>query len=368
MNQQVDVGRCERLAAKLAAQGADVFLASSAVSMGYLHGFGETGGERFLVLAVSRAGAVRLICPALSEAQARRTGITDICAWSDGEDPMDCFHRLAQDWSLRAAVIAVDDDMPASYLLAMQDALPAALFKRGSDILSGLMAVKGPQELEKMMKAAQIADESYLQVAPRLRPGMTELQVQAMLEAAMRERGGKPEFAIVAVGAASAEPHHQSGEQQIVAGDLVLMDFGCTVGGYFSDITRVVACGSASSEMSEIYRIVWRAHMAARSAAGIGTACGDVDHSAREVIAGAGFADRFVHRTGHGIGMRCHEPPYIDAGNGQLLEEGNCFSVEPGIYLPGKFGIRIENIVHMTGAGASSFNEEPAEELPVVAL
>jgi Xaa-Pro aminopeptidase len=360
--------RLGRLAEVLTAEGVDAYFASTAISMGYLHGFHESGGERFLTLGLRANGETRMICPALSEAQARRVGIADVRSWRDGEDPIAHFRRLAEDWDLRAAVIAVDDDMSAAMLLAMQEALPAALFKPGQRLLASLMQIKDAGEIELMRRAARIADAAFPAALAALRPGVTEREVARALYAEMQRLGGEPTFAIVATGANGAEPHHHSDDTPIGIGDVVILDFGCHVEGYQSDITRTVAVGDASDRARAIYALVHRAHMAGRAAAVAGATCGDVDTASRAVIEAAGLGERFMHRTGHGIGMKGHEEPFIIGGSRVPLADGHCFSVEPGVYLEGEFGVRIENIVTMSGGVCVSLNEEPRDELQVVGL
>lgn len=358
--------RIGRLAEELRSAGLDAFFAWSPVTMEYLHGYGEGAGERFLTLAVRADGSVRMICPALSETQARRVGIEDVRPWRDGEDPVEHFRQLASDWNLRSAIVGVDDELPAQMLLRMQEALPAALFKAGAPVISSLMRVKDSRELDLMRKAAKIADDSLAAGLAALRPGATEAQVADALTDEMRRRGGKPAFCIVATGANGAEPHHLSDETPIREGDVVVLDFGCTVDGYYSDITRMAAVGHASDEAKRIYEIVLASHRAGREAIRPGVTAESIDEAARQVIENAGFGELFMHRLGHGIGMRGHEEPNMVAGNLHRLEVGNCFSVEPGIYLPGKFGVRIENIVTVTPDGHESLNEEPSETLTVV--
>jgi len=358
--------RIGRLADELKSAGLDAFFAWSPVTMEYLHGFGEGAGERFLTLAVRADGSVRMICPALSETQARRSGIEDVRPWRDGEDPVEHFRALASDWNLRSAIVGVDDELPAQMLLQMQEALPAALFRAGHEITSALMRVKEERELEALRKAARIADDSLAAGLAALKAGATEAQVGDALTDEMRRRGGKPAFCIVAAGANGAEPHHLSDDTVIQDGDVVVMDFGCTVDGYYSDITRMAAVGHASDEAKRIYDIVLAAHKAGRDAIRPGVSAESIDAAARRVIDDAGYGELFFHRLGHGIGMRGHEAPNLVAGNRHSLEVGNCFSVEPGIYIAGKFGVRIENIVHVTSDGHASFNDEPAATLTVV--
>ncbi len=355
--------RLADLARVLAREGIDAFFATSSITMGYLRGFFESGYERFLVLGINSNGESAMICPALSATQAQRCGIERTMPWRDGEDPMLLFEKLAKEWSLRSAVIAVDSDMPATFLLAMQANLPAALFKAGQPILAQLMQIKSKSEIELLQKAATIADRAFPKVLPHIQPGTTELELGSILMNEMKALGGVPTFCIVAAGANSAEPHHHSDSTTLTAGDVVIMDFGCSVEGYQSDITRTVCCGTASDAAKSLYRIVHSSHEAGRRAAVLGAPCQEVDGAARQVIAQAGYGGQFVHRTGHGIGMRGHEEPFIIEGNVTPLQIGHCFSVEPGIYLPGQFGVRIENIVHMTSDGCTSFNEEPPCEI-----
>lgn len=360
--------RISRFGTEIGEVGADAFFAWHPVSMTYLHGFGEGAHGRFMTLAVRNSGEAALICPSLSVTQARRSGIEDIRSWSDGEDPIELFHALAEEWDLRSGILLVDDGMPAHMLLKMQEALPAALYKPGLEVLSKLMRKKDEHELKLMQRAADIADKALEPALAQLRQGMSEIEFAGVVNNEMRRRGGTPVFCIVATGANSAEPHHQSDDTPIMEGDVVLLDYGCSVEGYNSDITRVVAFGRATEEARNVYGIVYKAQEAARRVIKAGLPAEDVDRAARKFISDAGYGEFFMHRTGHGIGLRGHEDPYIVEGNSEPLKVGECFSVEPGIYLPGKFGLRIENIVTPTIHGHESFNEEPSERLQIVGL
>lgn len=358
--------RLSSLTAALGDHGIDAFLAWHPVTMGYLHNFHEGAIERFMALCLHRDGRSAIICPSLSATQAARAGLQDIRSWRDGEDPLVLFGKLAEEWDLKSAIIAVDDEMPAHMLLAMQMALPAALFRTGGEILGSLMRVKAADELDLLRRAAKIADDAYLALLPHLKAGMTEREVDHFLRNAMAKGGGEPTFCIIAAGANGAEPHHLSDDTRLEEGDVVIMDFGCHVEGYQSDITRTVAIGSATDEAKKVYEIVYAGHMAGRSVINPSVPAEKIDAAAREVIAGAGYGDFFMHRLGHGIGRKGHEEPYIIAGNTSPVEVGHCFSIEPGIYLPGQFGVRIENIVTVTPGGHESLNAEPPAELPVV--
>lgn len=350
----------------LDAWGIDAFLAWHPVTMGYLHNFHEGAIERFMALCLHRDGRSAIICPSLSATQAARAGIQDIRSWRDGEDPLALFMQLAEEWGLKSAIIAVDDEMPAHMLLAMQMALPAALFRTGGEILGSLMRVKSNEELDLLRRAAKIADEAYVALLGQIEAGMTERQVDHVLRNEMARLGGEPTFCIIAAGANGAEPHHLSDDTRLAVGDVVIMDFGCHVEGYQSDVTRTIAIGSASDEAKQVYRIVYDAHMAGRRAIGPSVPAEHIDAAARTVIADAGYGEYFMHRLGHGIGRKGHEEPFIIAGNSSPVEVGHCFSIEPGIYLPGKYGVRIENIVTVSADGHESLNTDPPGELPIV--
>ncbi|MBX3120401.1 MAG: aminopeptidase P family protein [Fimbriimonadaceae bacterium] len=366
MSSPVYESRIEALAEQLRLNGCSAFFAWTPVAMGYIHGFHEGGHERFLALAVTDEGKVRMICPALSANQATRVGIKDVRTWQDGEDPLLHFQELVHDWGIERSTIAVDPDLPAHMLLPMHISAPNARFVNGRFVLSALMRVKSAEEIDLMRKAARIADDAWLQIPHILKAGKTERQVSIELEAEMSKRGGLPKFCIIATGANGAEPHHLSDDTVIQDGDVVILDFGCEFGGYQSDITRTVACGEPRLEAHRVYEIVYKAHMAAREHAKVGSTCESVDQAARQVIDRAEYGKYFIHRTGHGIGMQGHEEPNIVEGNKYRLEVGNCFSVEPGIYMPGRFGVRIENIVAMEERGCVSLNDEPSPTLTVI--
>lgn len=355
--------RTSRLAERLSQRNIAAFLAQHPVTLGWLDGFHEGSYERFLAYGIRPDGDTRLICPALSASQATRAGIEPIRAWKDGEDPMALFAELVADWGLAGSTVAIDDEMPAAFVLAMQAAAPGVRFVPGQGVLAELMAVKDAHELDKMRRAAVVADQAYEAVLPHLRPGQTELQVTAMVEQAMAERGGKPTFCIVAAGANAAEPHHLSDATPIRNGEVLLLDFGCEVEGYQSDITRTVGVGRVPESAHQVYEAVLRAHLAARAVVRPEVPAQEVDRAARAVIERSGYGELFFHRTGHGIGMRGHENPYIVEGNTTLLQPGHCFSVEPGVYLAGQFGVRLEVIVVVTSEGHESLNDEPSPVL-----
>jgi Xaa-Pro dipeptidase len=364
---EVHKQRIERLQKALADAGVDAYFAATPSAMDYVVGFREGGGERMMLVGVAPDRPVEMLTPALSHTQATElTGLTAVNTWSDGEDPGKAFGVLAERWGLRSAVVAVDEFMPAAYLIRMQEALPAALFKSAEPIMEACRGRKTAEEVALLEAAGKIADTAYPAGLAVLREGATERQVGIAIQQACHAQGAPAGVGIVGAGPNGAKPHHETGERKIQRGDVVIMDYGATYKGYQADITRTACCGPASEEAKKVYRIVRDAFYAGREAAKPGVACQEVDRAARRVIDAAGYGEFFCHRVGHGIGLAGHEPPYMVEGNTTLLQEGHTFSVEPGIYLPGKFGVRIENIVAITADGCRSLNAEPKPELQEV--
>lgn len=358
--------RTQRLCSFMVEQGVDLVLASTPTNMGYLTGYFEGSHERLMVQIFRRDGSMEMVLPALSEAQAARTGIKNLHPWADGVDPYAIVVGLIQSWGLKSGVIAVDDFLPSFHLLRLQDELPAALFRPAGPLLSVLRAVKDGEELKRLTDAGRVADEVYNELIPKLRLGMTEVQIEAMIRDAFVAKGTSPTFCIVGIGAGSAEPHHINGSRELRHGDLLLLDFGCELNHYQSDITRCVAIGEASERVKTVYDVVYRSHMAGATAIRPGVTGSQADEAARTVIAESGYGEFFIHRLGHGMGIEGHELPNLVSDNHDPLVVGNCFSIEPGIYLPGEFGIRIENCGYCGETGYVSFNQAPPSTIPVI--
>ncbi len=356
-------GRREALAEVLKSAGIDAYLASASDSLLFFGGFSESGYERLLALAVLADGRAGLVCPALTAAQAQRAGAPIWDAWTDGEDaPFLLAQRLKG-----ASKVAVDGGFRADHLLELQRHLPDAEFISGEGLRSQVTRVKGPVELEGLRRAGAMADAAFLAVLPLLRAGITERQLAGLLGAAMEEQGGTPTFATVGFGAGSAEPHHHTSSEALQPGQVVLMDFGCSWEGWQSDITRIAALGDPGEEAHRIYQVVLAAHLAGRDAIRPGVQMQEIDRAARAVIERAGFGPQFSHRLGHGLGLSIHEEPNVCEGVDLAVEPGFVFSIEPGIYLEGRFGIRIENIVAATADSHESLNAEPPAGIVVLA-
>jgi Xaa-Pro aminopeptidase len=257
--------------------------------------------------------------------------------------------------------------MWAAHLLPLQEALEDARFVSASGVLGPMRSVKDDQELGLLRRAARAADESFRRIVQTRLEGKTERDVADQLGELLVQMGHeKAAFTIVGGGPNAASPHHEPGGRTIQGGDAVVMDFGGRVGGYCSDITRTVVIRQPPREFDHVYEVVMEAQDRAFRAVKPGVPAEEIDRAAREVIEQAGFGDLFVHRTGHGIGLEVHEDPYLVAGNREPLRPGMCFSIEPGIYLPGRFGVRIEDIVTVTEEGAQRLNHAQ-RDLQVVA-
>ncbi|HSM71638.1 MAG TPA: Xaa-Pro peptidase family protein [Anaerolineales bacterium] len=241
---------------------------------------------------------------------------------------------------------------------------PKADFPDGSDVLSALRLKKDKDEVEAMREAVRIAQSALEATIPNIKIGMTEKELSSELVVQLLRHGSEPEMPfspIVSGGPNSANPHASPTERRLQAGDLLVIDFGATHAGYISDITRTFAVGEVDDEYQKIHRIVQEANAAGRAAAKPGARCADVDIATRDVIEKAGYGEYFTHRTGHGIGMEGHEEPYMRADNEQILEPGMAFTVEPGIYLPGRNGVRVEDNVVITDSGADVLSDLPRE-------
>ena len=323
----------------------------------YLTGYDPPPLERLTALIVRPGAAPVLLVPELERPRALFAGaglIADIATWPDGGDPYGVVSRIAG--SPRS--LAVSDRLWSSHLLGLQRALPGIEFESASALLSPLRAVKDAFEIELLGRAAHGADEAFARVVDEPFRGRTEAQIASSLAAHLLASGhDSVGFTIVGAGPNAASPHHAPGEREIQAGDLVVLDFGGSVQGYRSDITRTVSVGEPDDLSKEIFEVVRAAQQAGFDAAMPGTAAEEVDAAARQVIEDAGFGEAFFHRTGHGIGLEEHEEPYLVRGSGGALVPGNCFSIEPGVYLPGRLGVRIEDIVQLRAAGPERLNE-----------
>ncbi len=339
--------------------GLDALLLSTGADLPYLTGYEAMPLERLTMLVVPVDADAVLVVPRL---EAPRVVVQPdaftIRSWDETDDPVRIVARLVG----RATSIAVGDHTWARFVLDLQDALPTAAFRRGILVTGPLRVVKDPAEVDALRAAASVVDDVAAAMRERPFAGRTELDVHRELVERMLEGGHeRANFAIVATGPNAASPHHDPTNRVIVPGDTVLCDFGGTMHGYCSDITRMFSVGPPAPDVVDAYAVLVAAQEAGVQAATVGTSCAEVDAAARQVIVDAGYGDYFVHRTGHGIGTEAHEDPYVVAGNDTPLVAGHAFSVEPGIYLPGRFGLRLEDIVVATDAGPERLNHAPRD-------
>jgi Xaa-Pro aminopeptidase len=348
----------------MAAVGVDVLLLSTGPDLPYLTGYEAMPLERLTMLVLARETEAHLVVPRL---EAPRVEVPDnafaVVSWDETEDPV----TIVADLVGAARELAIGDQTWARFVLALQRALPQARWRRGSEITGPLRIVKEASEVDALERAARAVDRIAEAMRDRPFAGRTEIDVHRELVERMLDAGHeRSNFAIVAAGENAASPHHEPGAREIRAGDIVLCDFGGTMAGYCSDITRMFHVGEPPSEVRDAYAVLCAANQAGFDAAVVGAPCEDVDAAARAVIADAGYGEYFVHRVGHGIGTEAHEDPYMVSGNTTPIAPGHAFSVEPGIYLPGRFGMRLEDIVVATDAGPRRLNDAP-RDLAVVA-
>jgi Xaa-Pro aminopeptidase len=327
----------------------------------WLLGFTPIPDERLCVLLVSGEGTA-FVVPSLNADQSREflPAAVELFAWDDDEGFETALERGLERIAPRG-VTRVDADalMRADHLLALQGRLgPGATYGTEDAVLGRLREVKSQDELELLKQSALTADRATKAALEACRAGISELDVAAAAAAELRAAGAdEVAFTIVASGPNGALPHHHTGRRKLESGDVVVIDLGGRRAGYYSDITRIAFVGEPDPERAKVAAIVEAAVVAALEAAGPGVTAGDVDAAARDVIAVAGYGDRFVHRTGHGLGVSIHEPPWIMRGSSTVLTEGMVFSIEPGIYLLGSFGVRLEEIVHISSGGCEPFSE-----------
>ncbi len=347
--------RLDRARMLLGEVGVDALLVTPGPNLRYLTGYDAIPLERLTCLVVQASGS-KLVVPELELAAAEAAGVTmPILTWNETEDPF----ALVGELLAKADVVAVDDQMWAARVFALQDALPDAEFALGGFITSALRSVKDDAEIVALREAGAAIDRVHSRMGEWLRPGRTELEVGADIARAIVDEGHtQVDFVIVASGPNGASPHHEVSDRVIAAGDPVVVDIGGTnAAGYCSDSTRNYVVGAEPApKYLELYEVLKRAQQAQLDYAKPGVSAESVDAIGREIITAAGYGEAFMHRTGHGIGQETHEDPYIVAGNDTVLEPGMAFSIEPGIYLPGQFGARIEDIVVCTESGIEILN------------
>jgi Xaa-Pro aminopeptidase len=361
-----------RLAAAAAAAdnaGLSGLVITPGYDLRYLIGSRAQTFERLTALVLSAAGEPTVVIPRLELASVKESAVTELGLavrdWVDGDDP---YQLVAAALGGVPAATAVTDSMPALHLLPLAGVL-GVLPVLATDVLRELRMLKDSAEIDALRKAGAAIDRVHARVPEFLIPGRTEVDVAADIsEAIVAEGHSDVAFVIVGSGPHGADPHHGCSDRELQAGDVVVVDIGGAYEpGYHSDSTRTYSIGEPNPEVAQQYSVLQRAQQAAVDAVRPGVTAEQVDAAARDVLVEAGLGEYFVHRTGHGIGLSVHEEPYIVAGNDLPLAAGMVFSVEPGVYFPGQWGARIEDIVIVTEQGAMAVNNRP-HELTVVPI
>jgi Xaa-Pro aminopeptidase len=356
--------RLSAAAAEAERRGLTALLITPSPDYAYLLGYRAPALERLTCLVLPAAGEPSLVLPRLEAPLAHHqlgelADEIELLAWDEIDDPFHLIRGLLEGSSGR---IGVQDQMWARFVLRLRASLdPIELVEAGPSI-AALRRLKSKDEVERLRAAAAAADEAMAGITGERLSGRTEADVSRRVNELLLAAGHQTaDFAIVASGPNSASPHHEPGDRVIGDGDALVLDIGGSRGGYCSDTTRTAFVGRPPPDFVAMYEVLREAQAAACDAVAPGVAAEDVDRAARDVINEAGYGDRFIHRTGHGIGMETHEEPYIVSGNGEPLQVGHAFSVEPGIYLEGQWGARIEDIVVCTDAGGERLNRSSRE-------
>jgi Xaa-Pro aminopeptidase len=347
--------RIEAARERLTDTDADALWIHPSVELRYLSGLELLSLERPTGLLIPRDGPLRLLIPLMLLPQAAGLDAEPV-AWSDEAGPEPALAKVLS--GVRR--LLVEPSLPMGAAVLLRSCAPGLELELDPGIVAELRERKDDAEIAALRAAGRLADEMAAWTATQPLDGLTELRLAGRMQARFLEQGHPPhpDF-IVATGANGALPHHETGDAPIDPAAPLLLDFGCLVDGYFSDLTRVLFPPATAPEVEEAYAVVLAAHDAAVAAVAAGVPCEEVDRAARQVVEAAGQGERFLHRTGHGLGLEIHEPPYLRSGNPAPLEVGHVFSIEPGIYVPGAFGLRFETIYHLGEHGAEPLNHAP---------
>ncbi len=357
--------RLERAQALMAANRLDAVVVEPGASMVYFTGVEWHRSERLTLAVIPVRGAPAIITPFFEAPSVRQTlGVpAEVRVWQEDEDPIALVGDVLRDRGGRVGTVGIEATVRffASDGIA---ALPGARLASADPVVRGCRMHKTPAELALMQAATDITIAAFRSTYPRIREGMTPAEIGAMMNTATVALGGTPEFALVLLGEAAAYPHGSTAPQRVREGEVVLMDCGCSVDGYQSDISRTFVPGRAPDAVRRVWDTVAEGQRVALAAARLGAPAGSVDDAVRAFYVKQGFGPGYAlpglsHRTGHGIGLDGHEPVNLVHGEATRLEPGMCFSNEPGLYLPGRFGVRLEDCFHMTDAGPKWFSTPP---------
>jgi Xaa-Pro dipeptidase len=361
--------RLERLAkarALMRRHGLGSILVEPGASLDYFTGVKWWRSERLTAALIPAEGEPIVFTPFFEEPSVRESlGIpAEVRTWVEHEDPLKLVAAALRDRKVAGRPVGIEETVRFFAVDGLRKAVPRIELRSAAPVVRGCRMIKSPAELRLMQKAADVTIASYRHTWPRIEKGMTPADIAAIMNGATTALGGNPEFALILLGEASAYPHGSGKPQQVREGEVVLMDCGCTVHGYQSDISRSFVFGEANAEQRRVWSHMRKGQDVAFAAARIGAPAGSVDDAVRSYYESLGYGPGYKlpgtsHRTGHGIGMEGHEPVNFVHGEATPLAPGMCFSNEPGLYLPGKFGIRLEDCLYMTPAGPRWFSTPP---------
>ncbi len=357
--------RLAALRARMKETGTDLVALGPGPNMHWVAGFHPHADERpcLLMVTADRAG---FLMPALNAAGSRDLTSLPFWTWADAEGPDAALQQaLAALSATTARKVAVDEAMRADFALLLLDALPQAGHSFASETLGALRLCKDAGEQEALRREAAIADAAMEAIFAAIRPGMTEADLAAVARGIFKDHGALPLFTIVGAGRNGAFPHHHTGDTVLKPGDAVVIDIGARAGDFSSDITRMAVLGDGPTGYDEVHAVVEAAVQAALAICRPGIRASDLDRAARAVIEEAGFGPQFVHRLGHGMGLEGHEPPWISESSDTILQPGMVFSIEPGIYLEDRFGLRLEDIVILQEDGPEVLSRLPRDVIRV---
>lgn len=360
--------RKEKLSGIMKEKGVKAVVLSPSMDMLYVTGFNTFPGERLLVAVFDQAGEIVFIVPKLYEQEVREKATFDrLISWDDSQDPRNILESLCVEKGYNGSVVAIEDTMWYTVFEKIYEKFTGARFINASKIVGELRQHKAPDEAVKMRKASELAEKALGIVIPKIKSGMKENEVRDLLEEEMKHQGlsGKAFETIIGSGPNSALPHYTAGERVLTEGDSIVIDFGGIYEDYCSDMTRTIMLGKATKEYKEVYEVVKEAQKRAIEAVRPGVKAPEVDAAARKYITEKGYGKYFMHRIGHGIGMEVHEEPYISDSSKTILQPGMVFSIEPGVYLSEKFGVRIEDLVMVTEDGVEVLNKFTKELIEV---
>lgn len=361
--------RLERLRAAMRTRGVDALLVGPSADLRYLVGYHALPLERLNMLVVPVDGPASLIVPELEAPRAEASGAprhAELVPWGETDNPVALVvDRLAAAGTDLGGTFGVQDRLWTSFTLGLQAALVGARWVPGSSVMRDLRIIKTAAEIQALRDVGAAIDAVHAAVPDLLRPGRTEAEVGRDIAERILDDHDEVNFVIVASGPNGASPHHETGDRTLEVGDAVVVDIGGTREGYCSDVTRDYAIGHLPDGYADLHRALEEAQELAVQAVRPGVSAEAIDAAARDHLDAAGYGRYFVHRTGHGIGVEEHEEPWIVAGNSEPVAAGMAFSIEPGIYVPGRYGSRIEDIVVVTDDGVERVNHRPREVLVV---